>query len=89
MIESAVSLVECPEASAWEHATLVAEVDQPFSQQVTMLAHERAVLAAWSATLAVGPMKTLGLQVVSHRQVASTNTAVHAARGNEFSTHGL
>jgi hypothetical protein len=50
MIEIAVPLVECPEAPAREIAALIAEVDEPFSQQVTLFAHERAVLTAWPAT---------------------------------------
>jgi hypothetical protein len=89
VIEITVSLVECPEAAAWKIVTLIAEVHQPFSQQVTVLAHVHAVPAAWPATGTIGLMKTLGSQVVSHCQVVGAYTAVHPARGNEFCTHSL
>ena len=89
MIETTVSLVEFFKASARKTATLIAGVDEPFSQQVTLFAHVHAVLAAWSATGTIGPMKTLGSQVVSHCQVVGAYIAVHPARGNEFFTHVL
>jgi hypothetical protein len=87
MIETAVSLVECPEAPAREIAALIAEADEPFSQQVTLFAHKRAVLTARSATGTIGPVKTFGLQVILHRQVVGAQTTVHSARGNECFTH--
>ena len=89
MIKSTVPLIECFKATAWKIITLIAEADKPFTEQVALIAHESAVLAAWSATGTVRLMKTFLLQVVLHCQVVGAYTAVHPARSDKFFTHIL
>jgi len=59
MIKSTVPLIECFKAVAWKITTLITEADKPFAQQVALFAHVCAVLAPWSATGTIRPMKTL------------------------------
>ena len=89
MIKSTVAFIECFKATAWKITALIAEADKPFTEQVAMVAHVRAVLAAWSATGAIRLMKTLLFQVVLPCQVVGAYTAVHPARSNKFFKHLL
>ena len=89
MIKSTVPFIECFETTTWKITTLIAEADKSFTQQVAMFAHVCAVLAARSAACTIHSMVSLLIQVVLHCQVASTYTAVHPARSNEFFKHIL
>ena len=87
MVKSAVPLIERPKAPAWKITALIAEADETFGQQVTLFAHEYAVLATWPATDAVRLVKPLLFEAVLHCQVIGAYTAVHATGGNKLFVH--
>ena len=69
MIKGPVPLIECFKSPARIISTLITEAYKPFTQQVTLLSHVYAVLAARTATGTIRLMKTSLFQVVLHCQV--------------------
>jgi hypothetical protein len=77
------AFVEDFQAAAWIAATFVAEPHEAFPQPLALLSHNRTVFPARQAARTILDVKSLVPQVVSLRQVLFTDTAVHAAGGDQ------
>ena len=64
VVFGAVTFVESPEPAAGEVPALIAEPYQPFTDQITMLSHENAILATRQATGTVSPLEPFLVNVM-------------------------
>jgi len=87
MVLGTVALVESLQSTAGKTSALIAEPNESFPEQIALLLQEGTVLAAWQAAGAVRLRKSLLLQVVLHRQIADTYSAVDPAGSNESLFH--
>jgi len=78
MILSAVSFIEVFQPATGKFFALIAKLNQPFPEQITMFFHEGAVLTAWPAAATVSLFKSLLLKVIFHRQITNAKSAIHA-----------
>ena len=70
MVFGAVAFIEISQPLAGKVLAFIAEAHKTFPQQVTVLFHEGAVLAAWQTAGTVLLRKSLLVQVICHRQIA-------------------
>ena len=87
MVKGTIALIEGFKAAAGKILAFIAEPHKPFPKQATLFFHKSTALTTWNATTAVRFSKSFLLQIVFHRQVADTYTAVHPTRRNKLFFH--
>src|SRR5665647_719164 len=87
MVLIPVALIEGFQPIAGKICAFIAKPDKSFPKQVALFFHEGTVLTAWQTAGAVCLTKPLLIQVVFHRQITDTYTAVHPTGSNEFLLH--
>jgi hypothetical protein len=82
-----VPLIQCLQPLAWEAFTFKAEADRCLRKLLTLITHMGAVFSSRNTARAVFSVKTLRIQVVSHRLITNAQVAVHATRSNHLLFH--
>jgi len=82
VVFGSVTLIEGSQPAAGEVPAFITEPYKSFPNQVTMLFHKNAILAARQAASAVCPPESFLVQVILHREVADAYSAIHPTGGN-------